>query len=53
MKARQLQIMAYREWNSSTENRNRYHTFEYYWYERYARVYRLPSHVKNASSLFH
>jgi hypothetical protein len=53
MTTRQLQLRAYREWNSSTENKGRYHTFEYYWHERYARVYQLPSHVWPASSLAH
>ncbi len=41
MTARQLQNHAYMEWNASTAIRHRYHTFEYYWWERYARVYQL------------
>jgi hypothetical protein len=43
MSARELQVQAYREWSHSTELQYRYHTFDYYWSERYARVYRLPA----------
>jgi hypothetical protein len=42
MSARDLKVQAYREWSRSTELQYRYHTFDYYWSERYARVYRLP-----------
>ena len=42
MSARELKVQAYREWSRSTELQYRYHTFDYYWSERYARVYRLP-----------
>jgi hypothetical protein len=46
MTTRQLQIKAYSEWNCSDEKRNRYHTFEYYWWEKYARVYHLPARIR-------
>ena len=45
MSARELQAHAYREWSSSTKLQYHYHTFDYYWSERYARVYRLPARV--------
>ena len=46
MTSRQLQIKAYTEWSHSFEIKRRYHTFEYYWSEHYARVYQLPVRVK-------
>jgi len=46
MTTRKLQNQAYREWNRSPEKRCQYHTFEYYWCERYARVYQLPSRIR-------
>jgi len=45
MSATELQVQAYREWNRSSELQYRYHTFDYYWSERYARVYRLPVRI--------
>jgi hypothetical protein len=45
MSIRQLQLQAYREWNTTHEIKCHYQTFEYYWWERYARVYRLPSRI--------
>jgi hypothetical protein len=53
MSTRQLQIRAYREWHDSTETRIRYHTFEHFWYERYARVYRLPSRITPVQRIAH
>jgi hypothetical protein len=47
MTTRQLQTRAYSEWSRSTEKRSRYHTFEYYWWEQYARVYQLPVRIGN------
>jgi hypothetical protein len=43
MTTRQLHNHAYQEWQSSSDIKGRYHTFEYYWWERYARVYELAS----------
>jgi hypothetical protein len=43
MTARQLHRHAYQEWDGSAAIKRRYHTFEYYWWERYARVYQLAS----------
>ena len=45
MSARDLKVQAYREWSHSNELQDRYHTFDYYWSERYARVYRLPVRI--------
>lgn len=45
MSTRQLQIHAYREWSRSPDLKCQYHTFDHYWWERYARVYRLPARV--------
>jgi hypothetical protein len=45
MSARELKVQAYREWSGSSELRYRYHTFDHYWSERYARVYRLPARI--------
>ena len=53
MTTRQLQIKAYSEWNRSDEKRSRYHTFEYYWWEQYARVYQLPSRIRHVGRLVH
>jgi isocitrate/isopropylmalate dehydrogenase len=41
MSIRELEAQAYQEWSGSTELQHRYHTFDYYWAERYARIYRL------------
>jgi hypothetical protein len=53
MSARLLQIRAYREWNHSAELKYRYHTFDYYWWEKYARVYQLPTRVTTGDRLVH
>jgi hypothetical protein len=53
MSARKLTIQAYQEWNCSTELQHRYHTFDYYWSERYARVYRLPAHIASVRRRLH
>ena len=45
MSAREMKVQAYREWSRSIELQDRYHTFEYYWSERYARVFHLPVRV--------
>jgi len=45
MTARQLQTKAYTEWCNSSDIKSNYHTFEFYWVERYARVYKLPARV--------
>jgi hypothetical protein len=41
MTIRQLQIQAREEWSRSPDIKGRYHTFEYYWAERYERIYRV------------
>jgi hypothetical protein len=46
MSARELKVQAYREWSHSTDLQYRYHTFDHYWWERYARIYGLPVRVK-------
>ena len=53
MTTRRLQIKAYTEWNSSSDCKCKYHTFEYYWFEKYARVYKLPSRLKSAGDIVH
>ena len=53
MSARELKIQAYREWCCSTELRYSYHTFDYYWLERYARVYRLPARIAPVGRRLH
>jgi hypothetical protein len=53
MTTRQLQNQAYREWQSSAGIQCEYHTFEYYWREKYARVYRLPSRPRFAGRIIH
>ena len=53
MTTRQLQLRAFREWNSSAATRGRYHTFEFYWCEKYARVYRLPTRIESVADLAH
>lgn len=50
MTIRDIQNQAMDEWKGSLEIRRRYHTFEYYWWEQYARVYRLPSQPRNGRS---
>jgi hypothetical protein len=41
MTTSQLQFQAREEWSRSPDIKCRYHTFEYYWAERYERMYRL------------
>jgi hypothetical protein len=53
MSARELKVQAYREWSGSSELRYRYHTFDHYWSERYARVYRLPARIAPVRLLAH
>jgi hypothetical protein len=53
MSARELKIQAYREWSHSTELQNRYHTFDFYWSERYVRVYLLPARTDPLRRLLH
>ena len=53
MTTRQLQIQAYREWNSKPDIKYKYHTFDYYWVERYARVYRLPTRIVSGCRFIH
>ena len=53
MSARELQAQAHREWRDSTELQYRYHTFDYYWSERYARVYRLPTRIASLCRALH
>lgn len=53
MSARELQVQAYREWSGSTELQYRYHTFDYFWSERYARVYRLPTRITSVGRRLH
>jgi hypothetical protein len=45
MSARELKVQAYKEWSRTTELQYRYHTFDHYWSERYARVYSLPARI--------
>jgi hypothetical protein len=53
MTTRQLQNQAYKEWNCSQDIKRSYHTFEYYWVERYARVYQLPARIRSAGRFNH
>ena len=53
MTTRQLQNQAYREWSSSSDIKCKYHTFDHYWVERYARVYRLPVRIRSGGRTFH
>jgi hypothetical protein len=53
MTTRELHRHAYDEWNNSSAIKRRYHTFEYYWWERYARVYRLASGTKPIGKFTH
>lgn len=48
MRVSELKDRANREWSRSPELRHQYHTFEYYWWERYARVYHLPTRIRIA-----
>jgi hypothetical protein len=53
MSVRELKVQAYREWSHSTELQYRYHTFDYYWSQKYARVYRLPVRIAPMKWLLH
>jgi hypothetical protein len=53
MSARELKVQAYREWSRTTELQYHYHTFDYYWSERYARVYSLPARIAPLGRLLH
>ena len=53
MTTMQLQTQAYREWSRSSDLKCRYCTFDYYWRERYARVYRLPARVVPDERIMH
>jgi hypothetical protein len=53
MSTRQLQIQAYREWHASTAIKRKYLTFDFYWWERYARVYRLSPRVRAVDEEIH
>lgn len=45
MTIRQLQLKAFDEWNKSRQIKQQFHTFEFYWWQKYARVYQLPSKI--------
>lgn len=53
MTTRQLQTQAYTEWSCSSEIKSNYHTFEFYWVERYARVYKLPARAWTVGRFIH
>jgi hypothetical protein len=53
MSARELKVQAYREWSRSTELQYRYHTFDYYWSERYARIYGISARIPPAGRRLH
>jgi len=53
MSVEQLRLQAFNEWNGSGRIKQQYHTFEFYWSERYARVYRLPNRVDSISGHQH
>ena len=42
----QLHQQAESEWNDSSVLRQQYPTFSFYWYERYERIYNIPSLLK-------
>lgn len=46
MTTRQLKIQAREEWSGTPDVKDRYHTFEYYWAERYERIYRLSIRLR-------
>lgn len=41
-----LHLQAERNWNGSFDIRRRYPTFDFYWYEQYARIYNIPTKEK-------
>jgi hypothetical protein len=53
MTTRQLQTQAYTEWSCSSDIKSNYHTFEFYWAERYARIYKLPARLWTVGRFFH
>lgn len=53
MTSTQLQVQALNEWKRSSDIKRQYHTFEYYWFERYARVYRLEPRPRAVAGLVH
>lgn len=53
MTTRQLHIRAYTEWQGSPDIKREYHTFEYYWWEKYARVYGLSSRAGTVATTVH
>ena len=53
MTIQQLKNRAQQEWSDSADIKCRYHTFEYYWAERYARIYRLPTRIWTRRKLVH
>jgi hypothetical protein len=53
MSTRQLQIQAYREWTASSAIKSKYLTLDFYWWERYARVYQLSPRIKPVAALVH
>jgi hypothetical protein len=53
MTTRQLHIRAYTEWQRSPDIKREYHTFEYYWWEKYARVYGLSARAGSVATTVH
>jgi hypothetical protein len=53
MSIRQLKYKVYNKWHNSNNIKQQYHTFEFYWWEKYARVYRLPSKIEGISDFYH
>jgi hypothetical protein len=53
MTSTQLQAQALQEWKRSPGIKREYHTFEYYWWQRYARVYQLACRPADAVRLRH
>jgi hypothetical protein len=53
MTTRQLHIRAYSEWKRSPDIKREYHTFEYYWWEKYARVYGLSARAGSVATTVH
>jgi hypothetical protein len=49
MTIKHIQQKAFLEWRNSNDIQQRYHTFEFYWWERYARVYQLPRRIMATS----
>jgi len=53
MTTTQLHMQAYREWKRSPDIKREFHTFEYYWWEKYARVYGLSSRAGSVGPSIH